>query len=138
MTNLMYLLSSTSSIVGGSTTGTSSTEQATTGVGFMPNPIIMVLVYCLVIFGILYFFSIRPQKKRDAEAETMRSNIKVGDSVLLNNGMYGVVSDITAECFIIEFGTNKTIRIPVIKQQVALVKEPNLSNKEVAKIENNK
>ncbi|MBO8434632.1 MAG: preprotein translocase subunit YajC [Tyzzerella sp.] len=96
----------------------------------MSNPIMMIVVYCVVIFGALYFFSIRPQKKREAEAEAMRSTIKVGDSVLLNNGMYGVIADITAECYIVEFGTNKGIRIPVLKQEVALIRTPNLSNKE--------
>lgn len=131
MAKFMYLLSGTSAIVGsgtGTAEATNNTAQATGG--FMSNPIMMIIVYCVVIFGALYFFSIRPQKKREAEAEAMRAQIKVGDSVLLNNGMYGVISDITAECYIIEFGTNKGIRIPVLKQEVALVRTPNLSNKE--------
>ena len=116
MSNLFYLLSGTSSIVGnGGTSGAAESTTQATG-GFMSNPIMVI--------------SIRPQKKREKEADAMRSMIKPGDSVLLNNGMYGTIVDVTAECFIIEFGTNKGIRIPVIKQEVALVREPNLSNKE--------
>ncbi len=130
MSNLFYLLSGTSSIVGNG--GTSEAAEGATQAtgGFMSNPIMVIVIYCVVIFGALYFFSIRPQKKREKEADAMRSMIKPGDSVLLNNGMYGTIVDVTAECFIIEFGTNKGIRIPVIKQEVALVREPNLSNKE--------
>ena len=60
----------------------------------------------------------------------MRNKIKPGDSVLCNNGMYGKVVDVTAECYIVEFGMNKGIRVPVVKSEIALVKEPNLSNKE--------
>ena len=59
----------------------------------------------------------------------MRENIKIGDPVLLANGMFGKVVDITAECYVIEFGTNRGVRIPVIKQEVYAKKEPNLSNK---------
>ena len=43
--------------------------------------------------------------------------------------MFGKVVDITAECYVIEFGTNRGVRIPVIKQEVYAKKEPNLSNK---------
>ena len=93
------------------------------------NPIVMILLYCVIIFGVMYFFSIRPQKKRNAEMQKMRENIKIGDPVLLANGMFGKVVDITAECYVIEFGTNRGVRIPVIKQEVYAKKEPNLSNK---------
>ena len=33
------------------------------------NPIVMILLYCVIIFGVMYFFSIRPQKKRNAEMQ---------------------------------------------------------------------
>ncbi len=132
MSNFMYLLSGTSSVVGSGASTSGAAEGTTQAAGgFLSNPVMMIVVYCVVIFGALYFFSIRPQKKREAEAEAMRSVIKVGDPVLLNNGMFGTIADVTAECFVVEFGTNKGIRIPVLKQEVALVREPNLSNKEV-------
>ena len=70
--------------------------------------------------------------------EQMRSKIKPGDSVLCNTGMYGKVVDITAECYIVEFGMNKGIRVPVIKSEIAYVKEPNLSNKEEEPVEEEK
>lgn len=89
-----------------------------------------IFIYIIVIFAAMYFMSIRPQKKRQKELEAMRSKIKPGDSVLCNNGMYGKVVDVTAECYVVEFGMNKGIRVPVIKSEIALVKEPNLTNKE--------
>lgn len=131
MSNFMCLLNATSSVVGsGASTSGAAENTAQAAGGFFSNPVMVVVIYCVVIFGVFYLFSVKPQKKREAEAEAMRSVIKVGDPVLLNNGMFGTVADITAECFVIEFGTNKGIRIPVLKQEVALVREPNLSNKE--------
>lgn len=99
----------------------------------MQNPVLMIVIYCIVIFGAMYLFSIKPQKKREKAMSEMRSKVKAGDSVLLNNGMFGRVTDDTAECFIIEFGINKGVRIPVLKQEVVLVREPNLTNKEEEK-----
>ena len=93
------------------------------------NPFVMVALYCVVIFAVFYIFSIKPQKKKEKEQNDMRNSIKVGDSVLLSTGFYGKVVDVTAECYIIEFGTNKGIRIPVVKKAVYAVKEPNLTNK---------
>ena len=51
---------------------------------------------------------IRPHRKRQKETEAMQSNVKIGDWVLLNSGMYGKVVNIVNECLIVEFGTNKS------------------------------
>ena len=119
----MDLVLLTSTVVGGG-------EAAQASGGLFSNPIMLILVYVVVIFGAMYMFSIRPQKKRQAEMEKMRNEIQPGDSVLLDTGFFGTVVDVTAECYIVEFGTNKSIRIPVLKQSVYAKKEPNLSNKE--------
>ena len=116
-----FILDASTVVNGASGGGTSSS-------GGM-NPIFIVVLYCVVIFGVFYFFSVKPQRKKDKAQQEMRESIKIGDSVLLSTGFYGKVVDVTAECYIIEFGTNKGIRIPVVKQSVYAVKEPNLTNK---------
>ena len=85
------------------------------------------VLYMAVFFGIMWFFIIRPQRKREKEIAEMQSAIKVGDYVLLNSGSYGKVVDIVNDLFIIEFGLNKGVRIPVKKIAVAGVQEPNLA-----------
>ena len=107
----------------------SSSSGSSTAAGGFNNPIVLILMYCVVIFGVMYFFSIRPQKKKQAAMEDMRKSIGIDDSVLLANGMYGKIVDVTAECYIIEFGTNRGVRIPVLKQEVYAKREPNLTNK---------
>lgn len=86
----------------------------------------MVLIYGVVI-GLMWFILIRPQKKQQKQITEMQNSVKVGDSVLLNSGMYGKVMDIIGETLVVEFGLNKSIRIPVLKSTVAKVAEPNLS-----------
>ena len=89
--------------------------------------IIGMLAIYAVIIGAMWFILIRPQKKQQKQVEEMQNNIKVGDSVLLNSGMYGKVMDIIGDTLVIEFGLNKSIRIPVLKSTVVRVAEPVLS-----------
>ena len=84
-----------------------------------------------IFIVILYFVMIRPQRKRQKQTEAMQNNVKIGDWVLLNSGMYGKVVNIVNDCLIIEFGTNKNIMIPVLRSQIAGVEEPDLTPKNV-------
>ena len=125
-----YFLASVNTVVGGgdaAAAADTATSAASSGGGLSMS---WIFIYIIVIFAAMYFMSIRPQKKRQKELDEMRSKIKPGDSVLCNNGMYGKIVDITAECYVVEFGMNKGVRVPVVKSEIALVKEPNLSNKE--------
>lgn len=89
--------------------------------------LVSMLVIYAVIIGLMWFFLIRPQKKQQKQVEEMQNSIKVGDSILLNSGMYGKVLDIIGDTLIVEFGLNKSVRIPVLKSTVARAAEPNLT-----------
>ena len=56
----------------------------------------------------------------------------------LNGADYLNVVDVTAECYIVEFGMNRGVRVPVLKSEIAYVKEPNLSNKVEEPVEEEK
>lgn len=78
------------------------------------------IIYCLVIFGILYLFMIRPNKKRMAEYQKMLNSIKVGDRVLAA-GIYGKVKKINEK--IIELEIAKGVVIEVNKNAVAGIEQ---------------
>lgn len=103
-----------------------STILATTpGGGTMG--IFATVLYMVFFFVIMWLLIIRPQRKREKEISKMQSEIKVGQYVLLNSGEYGKIVDVVNDLFIIEFGLNKSVRIPVKKAAVAAVQEPNLA-----------
>ncbi|TCT16774.1 preprotein translocase subunit YajC [Natranaerovirga pectinivora] len=77
--------------------------------------------------GLLWFIMIRPQKKRQKAVMDMQSSIKVGDSVLTTGGLFGRVVDVVNNTLIVEFGTNKSVRVPILKDAVASVREPELT-----------
>ena len=87
----------------------------------------IIVVYCIVIFGIIWLMS-KPEKKKREAQEKQRQQMKPGDPIVLKSGIYGTIVEVTAECFIVEFGTNRGVRIPVMKEAVARIMEPNLSD----------
>ena len=84
---------------------------------------VIVIVYAL-LFGGLYFFLIRPQRKEQKRVQGMISSLEVGDTVLTTSGFYGVIIDITDEDVIVEFGSNKNCRIPMQKAAISAVEKP--------------
>lgn len=102
------------------------TDNVVVPVGAAPNSSIIWIIYAVFI-GAMWVLIWRPQKKRAKQLSALREGIKVGDSVITSAGMYGKVVDIGTDVFVIEFGTNKGIRIPVSKSDIADVKEPNLT-----------
>ena len=83
----------------------------------------MMIIWMVIIFGIMYFLMIRPQKKEQKRLQTMLNSMEVGDSVVTTSGFYGVVIDMTEEDVIVEFGNNKNCRIPMRKQAIAEVEK---------------
>jgi len=89
--------------------------------------ITQILVLYAAIFAIFWFFLIRPQKKKQRAVETMQNSISVGDSVLTSGGFYGKVVDKVNDVYMVEFGTNKSVRVPVQKSAIVSIAEPDLT-----------
>ena len=95
------------------------TAEAAAGAGSM----ITMVIWMVVLFGLMYFLMIRPQKKEQKRVAAMLSDMEVGDAVVTTGGFYGVVIDITDEDVIVEFGNNKNCRIPMRKAVIAEVEK---------------
>ena len=81
------------------------------------------IVWMVVLFGIMYFLMLRPQKKEQKRLQAMLNDMEVGDSIVTTGGFYGVVIDMTEEDVIVEFGNNKNCRIPMKKSAIAEVEK---------------
>ena len=81
------------------------------------------IVWMVVLFGIMYFLMLRPQKKEQKRLQAMLNDMEVGDNIVTTGGFYGVVIDMTEEDVIVEFGNNKNCRIPMRKQAIAEVEK---------------
>ncbi|MGN0272581.1 MAG: preprotein translocase subunit YajC [Lachnospiraceae bacterium] len=82
------------------------------------------LLWIIVLFGFMYFFLARPQKKEQKRKEAMLAELAIGDTVLTTSGFYGTVIDVSDDMVIIEFGNNKNCRIPARREAISAVEKP--------------
>lgn len=78
------------------------------------------LLYCAVVFGIVYLFMVRPNKRRMAEYQKMLESIQVGNRVMAA-GIYGTVKKVGDKT--IELEIAKGVVIEVNKNAVASVEQ---------------
>ena len=72
-----------------------------------------------LIFGVMWFFMIRPQRKQQKELQNFRNGLQKGDKVVTIGGIYGTVCEVKENSVLIEVDNN--VKIRVSKQ--ALVKD---------------
>ena len=63
------------------------------GAGLFSSPIVMLAL----MFIIMWFFMIRPQRKQQKAIEAFRNNLSAGQQVVTSSGVYGTVKDIVTE-----------------------------------------
>jgi preprotein translocase subunit YajC len=62
----------------------------------------------LLIIGVMYFFMIRPQRKREKAVQEMRSKIEVGDEIVTSGGIIGRVVSIRDDSVVLETGSDRS------------------------------
>ena len=55
------------------------------------------LISVAIMFGIMYFLLIRPQKKQQEKVQEMLSSLEIGDGVVTISGLHGVIDEINPE-----------------------------------------
>lgn len=68
----------------------------------------MPLIMMVVLFVVMYFFMIRPQKKQEREIANMRNSIIVGDEICTNGGIIGRVCSIKEDILTLEINKDRT------------------------------
>ena len=87
--------------------------EAQTGgaTGILANPLTMIVL----MFVIMWFFMIRPQRKQQKAIEAFRNSLSAGQQVVTSSGVYGTVKDIVNEngrsIVVLEIAPNVKIKI---------------------------
>ncbi len=71
----------------------------------------------ILIFVIFYFLLIRPQQKRAKEHRMLLANLKVGDQVLTNGGIYGRITGLRDDIVTVEISDK--VRVKVSRGHIA-------------------
>ena len=69
-----------------------------------------------LIFVVMWFFMIRPQRKQQKEMENFRNSLKNGDKVVTIGGIYGTVAEVKEAYVLLE--VDKDVKIRVNKQAI--------------------
>ena len=69
---------------------------------------LMTIGLVIGMFALLYFFMIRPQKKREKEEAAMREAIQVGDEITTIGGIIGKVVSVKGDTFVLESTKDRT------------------------------
>ena len=73
-----------------------------------PASLAMTFIPLVLIIVFFYFFIIRPQKKQDKKDAEMRDNLEIGDEVVTNGGIVGIVFSIKDDTVVIETGGDRS------------------------------
>ncbi|MBQ3050117.1 MAG: preprotein translocase subunit YajC [Oscillospiraceae bacterium] len=69
---------------------------------------LITLAPLLLVFVVMYFMMIRPQRKREKEIEKMRAELEVGDEVITSGGVVGLVVSLREDSVTIETGSDRS------------------------------
>jgi preprotein translocase subunit YajC len=87
------------------------------------------LIILLLMFAVLYFLLIRPQRAQQRRHAELLEGLKVGDEVVTAGGIYGEVTEVDTERVLLE--VDEDVRIAVAKRAIASVIPP----EELARLE---
>ena len=69
------------------------------------------IIFMVLIFGLMYFTMIRPQRKKQKEQQELLADLRKGDRVITAGGIYGTIESITEENVILKVESGATIRV---------------------------
>ena len=68
-------------------------------------------VMLLLIFVVMWFFMIRPQRKQQKELQKFRDGLQKGDKVVTVGGIFGTVVDVKEKYVVLEVDKDVKIRV---------------------------
>lgn len=75
--------------------------------GLMSSPWVSLIMLGL-LFVLMYFMMIRPQRKKQKEEQKMRNSLRVGDEIVTIGGICGRVLSIKEDALVIETGADRS------------------------------
>lgn len=87
-------------------TNTNSTQSFLIMIGFV-----------VLLFVMMYFLTIRPQRKRQQQHQQMMQAIQRGDKVITIGGLYGTVESVSEDSIVIKVESGTTMRF--VKSAIA-------------------
>ena len=69
------------------------------------------IILLVLLFGMMYFLMIRPQRKRQKEHQQLMEELQRGDRVITAGGIYGVIESISEDSVVLKVESGATMRV---------------------------
>ena len=89
--------------------------------------LISMLLPMVLIFGVFYFFLIRPPRKKDKQVKDMLNNLKVTDRICTIGGIYGTITGIRDDTITLAVGKDN-LQMVVARWAIRSVEEISIEN----------
>ena len=83
----------------------------------------LTILMWVVIFGVLWFFLIRPQRKQQKEHDEMLNNLKVGDRIVTIGGLKAKIVKIKEDNIRLRIASN--VDVDLIKNSIGRIDKEN-------------
>ncbi len=88
------------------------------------NPMMQFLPLMIIMFAVMYFLIIRPQKQKEKKRQQMITNVRKQDRVVTAGGVHGVVVSVKENEVIVRIDDAKDVKIKVDKSALTSVSAP--------------
>ena len=87
------------------------------------SPAWMQILPMVLLFAAMYFLMIAPQRKKQKEHERMLKSLESGDEVVTTGGIYGVITNVKEDRFVVRISDNTKIEVGKAFVQTVLKKQ---------------
>ena len=75
------------------------------------SPAWMQVLPMVLLFAAMYFLMIAPQRKKQKEHDRMLKSLESGDEVVTTGGIFGVITNVKEDRFVVRIADNTKIEI---------------------------
>ncbi len=88
------------------------------------NPMMQFLPVMIIMFAVMYFLIIRPQKQKEKKRQELISNVRKQDRIVTVGGVHGIVTSVKENEVIARVDDAKDIKIKIDKSAITSVSAP--------------
>jgi len=88
------------------------------------NPMMQFLPLMVIMFAVMYFLIIRPQKQKEKKRQAMMANVRKQDRIITAGGVHGVVVSVKDSEVIVRVDDAKDVKIKIDKSALTSVSAP--------------
>jgi preprotein translocase subunit YajC len=88
------------------------------------NPMMSFLPLLIIMFAIMYFLIIRPQKQKEKKRLEMISNVRKQDKIVTVGGVHGVVVSVKEKEVVIRVDDAKDVKLKIDKSAITSITVP--------------